>query len=104
MYCSTLSSVMVGVRAEEQRESLAFHAHVARVVLHHVQDVLHRLGGDGDLRCRKKLVTQPCFWLSNISQNTFWCSKGIAPGVFLFWSPVIFWSMSPVNPALAGEG
>ena len=52
-------------------------------------------------RCRKKLVTQPCFWLSNISQKIFWCSKGTAPAAFFFWSPVIFLSMSPANPVLS---
>jgi len=38
-----------GAGAEEQREALALHPHVAGVVLHHVQEVLHRPGVDADV-------------------------------------------------------
>jgi len=38
-----------GTGTEKQRKPLAFHAHVARIVLHHVQEMVHRLGGNGDL-------------------------------------------------------
>jgi len=36
----------LGIGTEKQRKPLAFHAQVARVVFHHVQDVFRRLGGD----------------------------------------------------------
>jgi len=34
---------------EEQRQALALRAHLPRVVLHHVEDVVHRVGVHGDL-------------------------------------------------------
>jgi len=36
------------IGAEELGQPLAFHAHVARVVFHHVEDIVRRVGGDGD--------------------------------------------------------
>ena len=93
MYCSTSSSPMVASGPKNSASRSHSDAHVARVVLHHVQDVFHRLGDDGDLPLPEE-ARHPALLLvvEHLPEDLLAASLGTAAMIFL--------SMSPANPAL----